>query len=117
MSQSDDSSTGIKEIVFYSKRVEKDFKETPEKHQVSFMHNLSMVAHGMAPSMNFDHLESAGAGCIELKINGSPAYRCVYYNKLPGKVVVVHVTEKTTNGSDPKILKLVKDRVKKLKKT
>ncbi len=117
MSQNDDSNTSIKEIVFLSKRVEKDFTGIPEKHQVSFMHNLSMVAHGMDPSMKFDHLESAGAGCIELKINGSPAYRCIYYNKLPGKVVVVHVTEKTTNGSDPKILKLVKKRIKKLKNT
>lgn len=117
MSQSDDSSNGIKEIVFFSKRVEKDFKALPEKHQVSFLHNLNMVAHGMDPSMKFDHLESAGAGCIELKKNGSPAYRCVYYNKLPCQVVVVLATEKTTNGSDQKILKLVKDRVKKLKET
>lgn len=117
MSQSDDSNTGIKEIVFFSKRVEKDFKALQEKHQVRFIHNLSMVAHGMDPSMKFDHLESAGSGCIELKINGSPAYRCVYYNKLPGKVVVVIATDKTTNGSDQKILDLVKARVKKLKKT
>lgn len=117
MNQGDDSSTGTKEVEFFSDRVRKDFNDLPEKHQVSFMHNLGMVAHGMDPSMKFDHLEGAGAGCIELKINGRPAYRCVYYNKLPGKVVVVLVTEKTTNGSDQKILKLAKDRIKTLRKT
>lgn len=117
MSQNDDCNTRTrfkpKEIVFCP-RAEKELKSLPENHQIAFLQNLSMVAHGMAPTMAIDHLESAGAGVIELKINGRPAFRCVYYNKLPGQVIVVHATVKTTNGSDPKILKLVKQRLKAL---
>jgi phage-related protein len=101
----------LQEIVFCP-GAEKAMKSLPEEHQVSFMHNLDLVASGMDPTMEIDHLESAGAGVIELKINGRPAFRCIYYNKLPGKVVVVHATPKTTNGSDPKILRLVKQRLK-----
>lgn len=100
-----------KEIVFCP-GVEKELKSLPEAHQISFMHNLNLVANGIDPTLGIDHLESAGAGVIELKINGRPAFRCIYYNKLPTKVLVVHATLKTTNGSDPKILKLVKQRLK-----
>lgn len=101
----------VKEIVFCP-GAEKELKALPEAHQISFMHNLNLVANGMDPTLAIDHLESAGAGVIELKINGKPAFRCVYYNKLPGQVVVVHATPKTTNGSDPKIMRLVKQRLK-----
>lgn len=101
----------LKEIVFCS-GAEKELKALPETHQISFMHSLNLVANGIDPTLKIDHLESVGAGVIELKINGRPAFRCIYYNKLPAKVVVVHATPKTTNGSDPKILKLVKQRLK-----
>lgn len=117
MSQNDDCNTRKRFIVKefdFCPGAEKELKSLPEKHQIAFWHDLHLVAHGMDPTLAIDHLESAGAGVIELKINGRPAFRCVYYNKLPGKVVVVHATTKTTNGSDPKILRLVKQRLKAL---
>lgn len=101
-----------KEVVFYSAGTKREFNSLPEEHQISFLHNLDMVANGMDPTLKIDHLEVTGAGVIELKINGRPAFRCIYYNKLPGQVVVLHATEKTTNGTDRKILKLVKQRLK-----
>jgi phage-related protein len=115
MALNDDRNTRIrfivKEIVFCP-GAEKELKSLPENHQISFWHDLNQVAHGMDPTLAIDHLESAGAGVIELKINGRPAFRCIYYNKLPGQVLVVHATPKTMNGSDPKILRLVKQRLK-----
>ncbi|QRI86102.1 type II toxin-antitoxin system RelE/ParE family toxin [Pseudomonas putida] len=44
--------------------------------------------------------ESVGAGAIELIINGSPAFRCVYVAKFADMVVVLHSFVKTTNRSD-----------------
>ncbi|WP_354270804.1 type II toxin-antitoxin system RelE/ParE family toxin [Escherichia coli] len=52
---------------------------------------------------------------MELKINGSHAYRCVYYTKSPGKVVVLRFFKKTTNGPARKDLEVVKQRLKNLK--
>ena len=101
----------VKEIDFCL-GAKKEFNALPEEHQISFMHNLNLVAAGMDPTLKIDHLESVGPGVIELKINGRPAFRCIYYNKLPRQVVVIHATPKTTNGPDPKILDLAKKRLK-----
>ncbi|MEF3205293.1 type II toxin-antitoxin system RelE/ParE family toxin [Klebsiella quasipneumoniae subsp. similipneumoniae] len=48
-------------------------------------------------------------------MNGSPAYRCVYTIKSPGKVIVLRVFKKTTNGPARKDLEVVKQRLKNLK--
>ncbi len=56
-----------------------------------------------------------GAGVIELKINGSPAFRCVYIAKFLNTVVVLHSFEKTTNGVDRQAMKTVEKRYKELK--
>lgn len=115
MSQNDDRKTRtrftVKEIVFCP-RSEKELKALPENCEIAFRHNLSMVAHGMVPTLDIDHLDGAGTGIIELKIDGKLAFRCVYYNKLPGEVVVLLAAPKKTNGPDPKIMKLAKNRLK-----
>lgn len=48
---------------------------------------------------------------IELKINGSPAFRCVYIAK-NDLVIVLHSFKKTTNGVDRQAMKTVKQRYK-----
>lgn len=103
-----------KEVDYANKAARREFDALPEEHRIAFMHSLNLVAYGLPPGLKIDHLESVGSGVIELKINGSPAYRCVYYNKVPGKVIVLHAAVKTTNGPDPKILKTAKKRLKAL---
>lgn len=93
------------------KQVVKEFKGIPERHRNAFLRSLEAVCNGMDPFLKITHLES---GAIELKINGSPAFRCIYYTKLAGEVVVLHVTEKTTDGHDSQIANVVKKRIKML---
>lgn len=106
-----------KELKYSSKAAKKALKALPDKIQIQFLQNLEMIRYGLTPELKIEHLESIGSGVIELKINGSPAYRCIYYNKLPGKVVVLHAAKKTTNGTDSKILKLAEKRLKSLLKS
>lgn len=111
----DESNNPPKEIYFINNAAIREFKELPEEHAISFGLALKQVAYGEDPSLDKDHLASVGAGVIELKINGRPAYRCVYYNKLPGKVVVLHTAKKTTNGPDKKIVETARKRLSSLK--
>lgn len=86
--------------------------DTPEAHRESFLANLEFPCNGLDPLLRISHLTDVGSGVIELKRNGSPAYRCVYYSKLPGHIVVLHVTAKTTNGSDAQLKRTAKKRLK-----
>jgi phage-related protein len=52
---------------------------------------------------------------VELIINGSPAFRCIYVAKYAGLVVVLHSFIKTTNGVDRKAMAVAQARLKELK--
>ncbi len=41
-----------------------------------------------------------GVGALELVLNGSPAYRCVYIVKFADTLFVLHSFIKTTNRTD-----------------
>jgi phage-related protein len=53
-----------------------------------------------------------GKGAIELKINGSPAFRSIYCAKYNDTVYILHSFSKTTNGVDKKAMKTAKERYK-----
>lgn len=93
----------------------KELGKFPMEDQISYLHNLNLVANGLAPTLDFEHLTTVGSGVIELKINGSPGLRCVYYNKLPGVLWVVLAATKTSEGQDLTIIRKAKQRVKALK--
>jgi phage-related protein len=117
MSQDEDNQNQ-KTIDFEGKAALKALRSLPQEIQLSFMYQLERITYGKAPTIKIDHLtESVGLGAIELKLNGSPAFRCVYYNKAPGKVWVIHAFVKTTNKSDKKNLATAKARLKALKAT
>jgi len=100
-------------VEFFSKAAEKDFFNIPPREVViTFITQLeARLALNLAPTIP---ITSLGDGVIELKVNGSPAFRCVYTMKKPGKVVVLHTFAKTTNGPDVKNVQLAKKRAKKL---
>lgn len=93
----------------------KEMKGVPTEIRDSFIQDLNLVARSLDPINPITHLDSLGKGVIELKVNGSPAWRCIYYTKLAGRIVVVHATDKTTEGRDRKIANVVEERLKALK--
>lgn len=116
MTQTDDnkSKRATKELD-YCASAKKELQALPLQHSVSFIHNLEFVCNGMQPSLKLDFLDDIEPGVIELKRNGKPAFRCIYYTKIPGKVYLVWAGKKTTNGSDPQIKNVVRLRIKALR--
>jgi len=108
------SASEMKEIDLDVPGVKKELKSLPVDKALAFLHSLKLVAAGIVPELKIEHLTSVAPGVIELKINGSPAYRCVYTTKSPGKVIVLRFFKKTTNGPARKDLDVVEKRLKSL---
>jgi phage-related protein len=95
------------------------FKKLPKDVKEDFSKALQDVMEDRKPGMEFEPLNNLGKGIkgvIELKINGSPAYRSVYVAKFKGKVHLLHAFTKTTNGVDKKAMAVVVKRYKEIPK-
>lgn len=102
-----------KELEFANRSAERDFTKLPEAIKLAFLAELMLIMQGKEPEMDKAHLKGGGlTGTIELKINGSPAWRCVYYNKDPKVVLVLHSFKKTAEGADKKNIDVVRERLK-----
>lgn len=116
-SNGNDGSTSKKlQIRFYPENaVVKEMKKLPERERDRFLVNLQLKAANEELTCVSSPLSSLGHGVYELCINGSPAWRCIYYTGLAGEIVVMHVCEKTTNGPDRQIKNVVGKRLTALK--
>lgn len=104
----------MKRFAFVSAAAEREYKALPADVQDGFGNGLRYLQYEESPPLPLEYLESVGAGVAELKINGSPAFRCVYVAKYLDTVVVLHSFTKTTNGTDQKALSKAKKRLKEL---
>ena len=110
-----ESTRKILQISFFpEKAVVKEMKKLPERERDRFLLNLKLKAANEDLTCDSNPLGSLGHGVYELCINGSPAWRCIYYTGLAGQLVVMHVCEKTTNGQDRQIKNVVGKRLKAL---
>lgn len=108
---SQEKGTLNRQVTFAPESAKKrEFQVLPREAYIQFALQLEeKIALGKAPTMPITHL---GDGMIELKINGSPAYRCVYTLKKPGQVVVLNTFVKTTNGPDHHNIEKARKRLK-----
>jgi phage-related protein len=104
----------MKKFAFVSDAAEREYLALPKEAQQEFGTSLRAVQENKKPFLLITPLKSIGAGVIELKINGSPAFRCVYIAKYLDTVIVLHSFEKTTNGVDKQAMKTLKQRYKEL---
>lgn len=108
-----ESSSKPLQISFYpEKSALKELRKLPERERDRFLLNLQLKAANEDLTCDSSPLGSLGHGVYELCINGSPAWRCIYYTGLPGQLVVMHACEKTTNGQDRQIKNVVENRLK-----
>jgi phage-related protein len=105
----------MKQFAFVSDAAEREYKALPNEVQQEFGTSLRAVQDNKKPFLPITPLKSVGAGVIELKINGSPAFRCVYIAKFFDTVFVLHSFEKTTNAVDKQAMKTLEKRYKELK--
>lgn len=104
-------------VSFVSKAAKKEFERMPDEVQDDFTADFSALLKGRTPFRETSNIaKSVGPGAIELKINGSPAYRCVYVAKFGDRIYILHTFEKTTNGVDKPAMKVAKERYKQIAK-
>lgn len=101
------------EVEFEGKQAKKGFSKLDDETKELFLNSLRMIAWGIATELEVSPLKHhVGRKAFELKINGSPAKRCVYVVEGYGKVVVLHAFEKTCNGVDKPNMGVAKGRYK-----
>jgi len=106
----------LKRFAFVSAAAEREYKDLPENVQDEFGKDLRRIQFDQEPRLAIKQLvDSVGAGVIELIINGSPAYRCLYIAKYADMVVVLHSFVKTTNNTDRHAMTVATLRLKELK--
>jgi phage-related protein len=106
--------TKMKKFAFVNEAAEREYKDLPDKIQDEFGKDLRRIQFGEEPRLSITHLDSVGAGVIELRKNGSPAFRCIYVAKYENTVIVLHAFAKTTNGVDRQAMKVAEQRLKEL---
>lgn len=104
----------MKKFAFVNDAAEREYKALPADVQDDFGKDLRRIQFGQYPELPIDFMDSIGIGVIELKINGSPAYRCTYVAKYLDTVVVLHSFKKTTNGVDRQAKEVAEKRLKEL---
>jgi len=109
-----DSEKKDRKLVLEDKAVICDMRKVPEAIRDQFLANLEMVRLGLTPALPCERLHAAGDGVMELKINGRPAWRCMYVVRRNGDVVVLHATSKTSQGQDKQLVKTTSQRLKRL---
>lgn len=105
----------MKRFAFVNDAATREYKELPAWAQDEFGKDLMRVQYGADPDLAIKQLSSVGAGVIELIINGSPAYRCIYIAKYADTIFVLHSFVKTTNGTDRHAMVVAQNRLKELK--
>lgn len=104
-----------KKFAFSSEAAKRAYLALPRGIQFQFGNDLNAVQQGKRPMSDFEDVSSSvGAGAIELKENGSPAYRAIYCVKFEDTVFVLHAFTKTAQGTDKKNMDTAEARYKSL---
>lgn len=100
-------------VRFCNKQAEKAFlDDLPKPIQKTFFIDIDAIRRGKDPvASKVDRLSAIDSSVIELKINGRPAFRCVYVIKA-GELIILHAFVKTTNGPDKKNIETARLRYK-----
>lgn len=106
----------MKRFAFVNEAATREYKDLPSWVQDEFGKDLMRVQYSADPELAIKKLSSVGAGAIELIINGSPAYRCIYIAKYADTIFVLHSFVKTTNRTDRHAMAVAQDRLKELKR-
>ena len=104
----------MKKFAFVNEAAEREYKDLPDKIQDEFGKDLRRIQYDEEPKLSITHLDSIGAGVIELRKIGSPAFCCIYVAKYEDTVIVLHAFAKTANGVDRQALKVAEQRLKEL---
>lgn len=105
----------MRRFAFVSEAAAREYKALPEHVQDEFGKDLRRIQYGDQSALVSKPLAgTVGPGALELVLNGSPAYRCVYIVKFADTLFVLHSFIKTTNRTDRRAMAVAQSRLKEL---
>lgn len=101
-------------FAFVNDAAESEYKNLPDSIQDEFGADFKRIQFDEPTRLPIAYLNGIGPGVVELKKNGSPAFRSVFISKYADTIVVLHSFSKTTNGTDQKAMRTATNRYKEL---
>lgn len=101
--------------VYPEKAVTKEMGGPSVEDRDAFIASLGLIAKSLQPRLKLKKLETIDKSVFQLRADGTEAWRCIYTTEVPGKIVVLHVCQKTTEGVDTQLKNVVELRLKALR--
>lgn len=95
--------------------VKKELAGLPVEDRDAYIASFALMAKHKPPALKIKKLDTIDKNVFQMMIKGTEAWRCVYTTEVSGKIVVLHVTQKTTEGVDRQLKNVVEKRLKSLR--
>lgn len=93
----------------------KELGDLHEEDRDAYIVSFGLMSKHKPPALEIKKLDTIDKNVFQMMIKGSEAWRCIYTTEVPGKIVVLHTTQKTTNGVDRQLKNVVEKRLKSLR--
>ncbi|MDF3215428.1 type II toxin-antitoxin system RelE/ParE family toxin [Mesorhizobium sp. M7A.F.Ca.CA.001.09.2.1] len=103
-----------KKFKFVNEGARRAFMDLPKDIRINFSGEIRRVQEGDDPLDDFKVLKGEWKGVIELRENGSPAYRALYCAKHLDTVYILHSFTKTSEKADRKEMDTALSRYKEM---
>ena len=103
-----------KKFKFVNEGAKRAFMDLPYDTRINFSGEIRRVQEGDDPLDDFKVLKGEWKGVVELRENGSPAYRALYCAKHLDTVYVLHAFTKTSEKADQKEMDTALSRYKEM---
>ncbi len=91
-----------KKFKYVNEGAKRAFMDLPTDIRINFSAEIRRVQEGEDPLDDFRVLKGEWKGVIELRENGSPAFRAIYCAKHLDTVYILHAFTKTSEKADQK---------------
>jgi phage-related protein len=103
-----------KKFKYVNEGAKRAFMDLPTDTRINFSAEIRRVQEGEDPLDDFKVLKGEWKGVIELRENGSPAYRAIYCAKHLDTVYILHAFTKTSEKADQKEMDTALSRYKEM---
>ena len=95
--------------------VQKEMGDFPKVVLDAALVSFSLMAKRKPPALKIKKLDTIDKNVFQMTIKSSESWRIVFTTEVTGKIVVLHATQKTTNGVDRQLKNVVENRLKSLR--
>ena len=95
--------------------VQKEMGDIPGDVRDAAIVSFGLMAKRLPPALKIKKLGTIDKNVFQMTIKSSESWRIVYTTEVTGKIVVLHATQKTTEGVDRQLKNVVESRLKSLR--